>query len=295
MTQQPVLDPPAGRPILDEADALLALGRAGDVVDLLAPHVGREPEHVGAWHRMARARLELGDPQGALRAAWAAWQQDPDGTESLYWISLACTATGDHAEAIETAATACRQDPGNPRLHNRLGEAQLADGRVADALANLQVAVQLAGDDADLHVTYAVALFAAGRPLSAREAAGRALALDPQHAGARATLARFGTAMRGVVDAPTLAEAADTFAASLLVRPGTSRRPSRHAARDALAYAMRVSFAWFLAALLGVGALDVTGLVVVPGSLYLTLLCGAGMFAVVARLARPALPHPLAR
>ncbi|WP_229069943.1 tetratricopeptide repeat protein [Actinoplanes sp. DH11] len=290
MTQQPLLDPPADRPILDEADALLARGRAGDVVDLLAPHVGREPGDVDAWHRMARARLDLGDAPGAMRAAWAAWQQDPDGPESLFWISRSCSASGDHAEAIQTAATACRQDPGNPRLHNRLGEAQLADGRIGDAVAGLQVAVELAGYDADLQVTYGLALFAAGRPLSAREAVARALTLAPGHEGARSALARFEDAMRQVVDAVSLEQAADRFAESLRVRPGARRRT---AGRDAFAYAMRVSFVWFFTAFLGVGALDLLGLVAVPEGLYLTLLCTAGLFAIVARLARPALPHPL--
>ncbi|MEU4564180.1 tetratricopeptide repeat protein [Actinoplanes sp. NPDC023936] len=293
MTQQPLLDPPAGPSILDEADILLARGRAGDVVDLLAPHVGREPEDVAAWHRMARARLDLGDARGAMRAAWAAWQQDPDGTESLYWISRSCTAAGEHAEAIATAVSACQQDPGNPRLHNLLGTAQLADGRVADAVANLQVAVELAGYDADLHVTYGLALFAAGRPLTAREAVGRALTLEPEHAGARAASARFESAMRGVADAPTLAEAADAFAESLRVRPGDQGGRRAGAARDAFAYVMRVSFVWFFTALLGVGALDLMGLVTVPDGLYLTLLCAAGMFALVARLARPVAGSPL--
>ncbi|MBB2948585.1 putative Zn-dependent protease [Actinoplanes lutulentus] len=285
MTQQPLLAPPAGHPILDQADTLLARGRAGDVVDLLAPHVGREPEHVGAWHRMAQARLELGDPQGAMRAAWAAWQQDPDGPESLFWISRSCSAAGDHTEAIETAASACRQDPGNPRLHNRLGEAQLADGRIGDAIANLQVAVELAGYDADLRVTYAHALFAAGRPLTAREELGRALTLDPRHAGAQAALSRFENLMRAVVDAPTLAQAADEFAESLRVRPATPKSQNR----DAFAYAMRVSFVWFFTALLGVGAFDLMGLVTVPDGLYMTLLCASGIFAIVARLAKPKL------
>jgi predicted Zn-dependent protease len=297
VTQQPLLDPTAGRPILDEADSLLARGRAGDVVDLLAPHVGREPADVAAWHRMARARLEIGDVPGGMRAAWAAWQQDPDGAESLYWISRSCSMAGDHAEAIETAVSACRQDPGNPRLHHRLGEAQLAGGRVGDAVAGLQVAVELAGYDADLHVTYGLALFAAGRPLTAREAVGRALTIDERHPGARNALARFEDAMKPVIDAPSLALAADEFAESLRIHPGEETRTGGTSAsrkhRDAFAYVMRVSFVWFLTGLLFSGALDLMGLVTVPGGLYLTLMCAAGMFGVAARLARPGLPHPL--
>lgn len=267
-------------PLLIEADALLARGRADNAATLLAPFVGREPGNVGAWHRMARARLELGDAPGALRAAGAAWQLDPDGAESLYWVSRACTALGEHDEAIEAAYAACRDDPGNPRLHNRLGEAQLAAGRVADAAQNLRIAIELAGYDPDLYVTYGLALFACGRPLTARESVAHALTLDPEHAGARAALTRFETAMRGVVDAPTLAQAADDFAESLLIRPGDHRAPRRSPRRDALGHVARVSMIWFLAAFCLSAALDVTGFAAVPENLYFGLLCataGAGL------------------
>ena len=275
------------RPLLAEADALLARGRAGNAATLLAPFVGREPENIEAWHRMARAKLEMGDPQGALRAAWAAWQQDADGTESLFWISRACTALGDHTEAIGTADAACRQDPGNPRLHNRLGEAHLAAGRTADALAGLQVAVDLASYDAELRVTYGLALFAAGRPLNAREAVDVALDLEPGNAAARTALTRFEAAMRPVVDATSLARASDEFAEALRSHPGDHLAVRPAAGRDAFAYAMRVSFAWFLAAAIGVGVLQVAGLAEVPENLFLMLICATGAIACGARWARP--------
>ncbi|WP_328469791.1 tetratricopeptide repeat protein [Actinoplanes sp. NBC_00393] len=267
-------------PLLIEADALLARGRAGNAANLLAPFVGREPGNIGAWHRMARARLDLGDAPGALRAAGAAWQLDPDGAEALFWVSRACTALGEHAEAIESAYGACQDDPGNPRMHNRLAEAQLAAGLTADAAEGLRIAVELAGYDPDLYVTYGLALFAIGRPLSAREAVARALNLDPEHAGARTALSRIEAAMRGVVDAPSLAQAADDFAESLRVHPGSHlvTRPSQR--RDALAHVARVSMIWFLAAFGVVAALDVTSLVTVPENIYFGLLCattGAGL------------------
>ncbi|MBG0561125.1 tetratricopeptide repeat protein [Actinoplanes aureus] len=273
-------------PLLIEADALLARGRADNAANLLAPYVGREPGDIGGWHRMARARLELGDAHGALRAAGAAWQLDPDGAESLFWVSRACTALGEHAEAIEAAYAACQDDPGNPRLHNRLGEAQLAAGLVADAAEGLRIAVDLAGYDPDLYVTYGLALFAGGRPLSAREAVGRALALNPEHAGARSALTRFEQAMRGVVDAPTLAQAVDDFTESLLVRPGDHLAVRLSPRRDALGYVARVTMIWFLAAFCVSAALNVTGFVAVPDDFYFGLLCataGAGLIHHFAR------------
>ncbi|MEU4164863.1 tetratricopeptide repeat protein [Actinoplanes sp. NPDC026670] len=274
-------------PLLAEADALLARGRAHNAERLLAPFVGREPENVGAWHRMARARLDLDDLDGALLAAQAAWHLDPYGVESLFWLSQARSRLGDHAEAIAAAAAACREDPGNPRLHNRLAEAQLAAGLPTDAAEGLRVVADMARYDADLYVTFGLALFAIGRPLSAREALGHALAIDFGHAGARAALRKFDRAMSTAIDAASLALAADDFAESLRIHPG--RRPARRPGpgREALGHVARVSLVWFLAAIAGVGILEATGLLVAPTSLYLTLFCAAGAAGCVSTLARP--------
>ncbi|MEV6304682.1 tetratricopeptide repeat protein [Actinoplanes sp. NPDC051861] len=277
-------------PVLIEADALLERGRAHNAANLLAPFVAGEPENVGAWHRMARARLDLGDPQGALRAAGAAWQLDPDGAESLFWVSRACTALGEHPEAIESAYAACQDDPGNPRLHNRLGEARLAAGQTAEAAEGLRVAVEFAGYDADLYVTYALALFAIGRPLSSREALTKALSLDPAHIGAQAALVRFENAMRGVIDAPTLAVAADEFAETLRVQPRGHLGVRRAPVREAVAYVARVSLVWFLAAFCLVAALDVTGFVVVENSIYVGLMCATVGAGLIERFSRVS-PH----
>ncbi|GAA1610167.1 tetratricopeptide repeat protein [Actinoplanes couchii] len=262
--------------LLAEADALLARGRAHNAARLLTPFVGREPENVGGWQRMARARLDLGDPAEALVAAQAAWHLDPYGTESLHWLSAAHSHLGDHAEAIAAAAAACREDPGNPRLHNRLAQAQLAAGLPTDAAEGLRCVVDMAGWDADLMVTYGMALFAIGRPLSAREAVGRALAIDFGHAGARSALHAFAAAMSTAVDAASLALAADDYAESLRIHPGRPplRRPG--AVRSATGYVARMTLSWFLAVLAGAGLLDAAGLLTVPSSLYVALLCAAG-------------------
>ncbi|MEU8659443.1 tetratricopeptide repeat protein [Actinoplanes philippinensis] len=271
--------------LLAEADALLARGRAHNAERLLAPFVGREPENVGAWHRMARARLDLGDLPGALLAAQAAWHLDPYSPESLFWLSHSRSRLGDHAEAIAAASAACREDPGNPRLHNRLAEAQLAAGLPTDAAEGLRCVVDLARYDADLHVTFGLALFAVGRPLSARESLGRALAIDFGHAGARAALREFDRTMSAAVDAASLALAADEFAESLRIHPGG--HPARRPGRDALGHVARVALIWFVAAIAGVGILEATGLLVAPTSLYLSLFCAAGTAGCVSNLARP--------
>ncbi|MEV6347379.1 tetratricopeptide repeat protein [Actinoplanes sp. NPDC051851] len=273
---------------LVQADDMLARGRARNAAHLLAPVVGRQPENTEAWHRMARAHLELGDAEAGLRAARAAWQLDPYGAESLYWVSRACTELARHPEAIDAAANACRQDPGNPRLHLRLAEAQLAAGLVAEAEDGLRIAVELAGYDADLWVAYGVALFAAGRPLSAREILLRALTIDPAHQGARHTMARFELAMRPVIDAPSLARASDTFAESLRIRPGGRVRQPDEVSRDALGHAARVTLAWCMIALCALGVISALGIVAVPVGLYLALICAGAAAGCGAALTRPA-------
>jgi predicted Zn-dependent protease len=260
-------------PLLSQADDLLARGRAANAAHLLAPILGRQPENVDAWHRMARAHLDLGDLDAGLRAAKAAWHLDPRGPETLYWLSRAATELGRHREAVDAASAACREDPGNPRLHNRLAQAQLAAGQVGDALDGLRIAVELAEYDADLQVTYGRALFAAGRPLSAREAVGRGLLLEPGHPAAHRTLALFEIAMESVVDAPSLAQAADEFAEAMKVGPDGRVDERAILARDALGYAARVSLTWCLVALLILGVLSGTSIVAVPAGLYLALLC----------------------
>ena len=271
--------------LLAEADALLARGRAHNAERLLAPFVGREPENIEAWHRMARARLDLADPGGALLAAEAAWHLDPYGAESLFWLSRVRSRLGDHTDAIAAAAAACREDPGNPRLHNRLAEAQLAAGLPTDAVEGLRCVVDLAGYDPDLLVTYGQALFAIGRPLSAREALGRALAIDFGHAGARAALRAFEKSMSTAIDAASLALAADEFAESLRIHPGQPARPRPGTSRSVTGHIAGVALIWFLGVLALAGILEAVGLMTVPLSLYVALLCAAGMSGCVSVLA----------
>jgi tetratricopeptide (TPR) repeat protein len=269
--------------LLDQAGDLLHSGRAGKAVHLLAPVVGEEPENVGAWHLMARARLDLGDAPAALDAARSALRLDPGGLESLYLVSAAYSATGRHDLAIAAATTGCADDPGNPRLAERLGRALLAAGRVGEAENSLRAAAEFAYYDADLQVAHGISLFAAGRPLSAREAYGRALRLEPSNVRAQLELRRLTAAERAIVDAASLVRASDAYAESLRVPPGGRPRP------DGLGVAGHVGgvvLAVCLVALLVLGALDLSRTVAVPSALTLSLLATAAVGAGVNLLTR---------
>ncbi|HEX5203336.1 MAG TPA: tetratricopeptide repeat protein [Actinoplanes sp.] len=278
--------------VLDQAGDLLSDGRPGPAATLLAPVVGAEPGNIDAWLLLARAHLALRRPAEALDAARAALRLEPDGLEARYWVSAAYTATGRHDLAIAAAASACHADPGHPRLLERHGRALLAAGRLTEAGRVLAAGAEFAHYDADLHVAHGVALFAAGRPLSAREAHGRALAIDPAHRQAQVELRRLASAERRIVDAESLVQVTDEFAESLRVpaggrRPGPAggRRPGP-AGGGVLAHLAAVAFAVCLAALLVVGVLDRVTSIEVDPALTAALLCAAGSAACATALSR---------
>ena len=270
--------------LLGQADDLLHRGRAGQAATLLAPVVGADPANVAAWLLLARAELALRRPSRALDAARHALRLEPRGTEPLYLVSVAYSALGRHDLAIAAATTGCGEDPGNPRLAERHGRALLAAGRTGDALLVLSAAAEFAHYDADLHVAHGVALFAAGRPLSAREAHGRAMLIDPSHARAQAELRRLAAAEQRIVDAESLVRAADEYAESLRVPAGGLPRAS--ARGDVLAHLAAVVLGVCLVAVLVLGVLNQTTSVAVPVPLALALLCVAGAAACVTALAR---------
>lgn len=269
--------------LLDQAGDLLHHGRAGKAATLLTPVVGDDPGNVGAWQLLARARLDLGDLTGALDAARAALRLDPGGLESLYLVSAAYSATGRHDLAIAAARTGWAEDPGNPRLAERLGRALLAAGRVGEAESGLRAAAEFAHYDADLQVAHGIALFAAGRPLSAREAYGRALRLEPAHVRARHELRRLGDAERTIVDAASMVCVSDAYAESLRVPPGGRPRVDR---RAIAAHLGGVVLTVCLVALLVLGLLDLVTTAVVPRLLTLALLTMAAGGATLTILTR---------
>jgi Flp pilus assembly protein TadD len=179
---------------------------------------------------------------------------------------------------VAAATTALDDDPGNPRLAERLGRALLAAGRTGDAQVSLRMAAEFAHYDAGVQVAYGVALFASGRPLSAREAYGRALALDPAHAGAHAELRRLGDAERDIVDAATLVRITDKFAESLRVPAGGRVRTDR---RAAVAHVAGVSQAVCLLTLLVLAVVATGTATAVPPALILLLVALVGVASAV--------------
>ncbi|MBL7257549.1 tetratricopeptide repeat protein [Paractinoplanes lichenicola] len=264
--------------LLDRAGDLLSSGQAGQAATLLGPVVGADPGNGVAWLLMARARMALGAHAEALEAARTALTLQPRGIEELFWVSAAYTALGRHDLAITAAAAASDEDPGNPRLAERHGRALLAAGRTAEASLVLEAAAEIAHYDADVQVAFGMALFAAGRPLSAREAYSRALRLEAGHPRALAELRRLSAAEEHIRDADSLVRVADEFAESLRVPAGGVRRGS-DSPSSALGHVARVAFGVCLAVLLVLAVLIRVVGVDVPMALLVGTFCGTGATA----------------
>jgi tetratricopeptide (TPR) repeat protein len=206
--------------VLDRAAELLARDRAEEAAALLAPALGRHPEHVGSWVLMARIRLVLADAAGALDAAGTASALAPSDASALAVASMALTELGRHPEALSIAHRAVGCEPDNPYWHDRVAWALLAaETRLDEAERAARTAVELGPEVAHFHLTHGVALTEMGRRGPARQALLTALRLEPDNAVAQHLLAALDVDGRNVFAAGQLARAAEIFAGALRTDP----------------------------------------------------------------------------
>lgn len=184
------------------AGALRRLGRAPEAADLLRRAVQRFRGTTWAPYLLNELGVSLqlqGDEEGAMESFREAAAHD-GGDRVAAWANLALLLErrGRHGEAREVverilAATAHRRSPHPlPRVsflvfHVR-GNLEFAAERPAEACRWYEKALEHAPESAPGWNSLAVAHHAAGRPLQARSALDRALAVEPGYEPARRNL-----------------------------------------------------------------------------------------------------------
>ncbi|BCY14622.1 tetratricopeptide repeat protein [Actinoplanes sp. L3-i22] len=133
--------------------------RFTDAVDLLEEFLRAHPEDARAWHRLAGARIGLGQYRTALAAADRSVELDPARAPAHLMRGLAQGYLHGWGSAEPSAARAVELDPGS----------------------------------ADAHALLAQALSAQGRAGAAEDAARAALAIAPGHRAALLVLAKGGS------------------------------------------------------------------------------------------------------
>jgi Flp pilus assembly protein TadD len=136
---------------------------------------------------------QLGRPEEAVKELQAAVKLAPNEAESHFKLALAWNELGDSAKALAELEAAVKLNPRHARAQYNLGLARNAAGDSTGAIEAL-----LAAETADPHdpaIPYARATIQAqlGRFDEARQAARRALELDPQFTDAAKLLSQLQT------------------------------------------------------------------------------------------------------
>jgi len=156
---------------------------------------------------------------GDLEAASAAYRQIlkavPDHADALHLSGLIAFQAGDYQQAIEQITRAISHDDKVPLYHANLGRVYKASGDDIAAVRAFRVAVQLEPDNALLQADLASALLGAGDADGARKHAGLALERSPALAEAHLNYGLAVQALNGAADQ----EALEAFHRALAINP----------------------------------------------------------------------------
>lgn len=248
---------PAAAETLQRAEAMIALRRPEEAVQILGPLLAHEPGDVRGWCLLAQAQLQAKRPADGLDSVGHALSMAPDSEWAHRIASLAHAQLNHRTEAVGHARESVRVSPESWRTHARLALAAAeADPRCAEAGQAAARAVQLAPDEAETHFACGYVAAGAGDDLLAEQAYRRCLQISPDHSAAQNNL--------GVIQLRRgrLVEGASGFASAAAADPrmDLSRRNIDVAARRlARRFHWVVLVVWFIVNALVSGSGNGTG------------------------------------
>ncbi|OKI42260.1 tetratricopeptide repeat protein [Micromonospora sp. CB01531] len=184
----------AGLRAQERANALFQVGRYAEAAEVLSEAVAGQPEHVGLLVLLARCRRMLGQLAEAMRLVDRALGLTRAPQHPLAEKARILLDAGHPGYAAAAAQQALELVPRSWECHALLAQALLGMGnpnRVLAARRHADIALELGPDNPDLHVLDARVHARMGRLRAARDACGRALAVDPAFEPALRELARF--------------------------------------------------------------------------------------------------------
>ncbi len=113
-----------------------------DSVTLFRCVVTVNPDSPVVHNSLANGLLEQGQAQEAIFHYREALRIDPQCTEALFNLGLACQREGQGQQALDFLLRAFRADPSQPDVHVALGEVLAGMGRTEDAKGHLQEALR---------------------------------------------------------------------------------------------------------------------------------------------------------
>jgi tetratricopeptide (TPR) repeat protein len=174
------------------AQTLCDLGRFTAAAEAASEAIADEPRSSRAWCLMAQAQLGQDRAPAALVAAQAACRLEPADEAPHRLVSLALGSLGRDEEAAAAAVQATQHAPQSWRAHARLAHclAALRD-RLPEARQAAERALELEPGQAGPHLAIGRVALAAGRDTDATSAFCAALGVDPQCVEAHSELSRL--------------------------------------------------------------------------------------------------------
>lgn len=143
-----------------------------------------DPFSPGIHHEAAIVLSQLGRPRDAVSELQEAVRLAPRDAEFRFKLALAWNELGDTAKVLAELETAVKLDPRHARAAYNLGLARNAAGNPSGAIQALFAAESAAPEDAAIPYARATIHAQLGQIPEARQAAKRALELNPQFSAA---------------------------------------------------------------------------------------------------------------
>ena len=152
-----------------------------------------DPLNLDALEGLGQLALSQGQPAQAVGLLEKAVQRSPGDSVTRQQLALAYAQSGRYADAGQQLKEALRLTPGDPQVHAMLSQVVEATGDLRQAIAEQQKALLLNSSDADGWNNLGVLEARSGNAAAAREDFAHALRIAPDHAAAKANLARLNT------------------------------------------------------------------------------------------------------
>jgi Flp pilus assembly protein TadD len=172
-----------------EGIALSSLGKNRDAVGAFQKALRLDPEFNDARKNLAQALILLQKDDAALKLLNKYLSALPGDAGAWYLLGQTQMNLGDFDGAVHSAGQSLKLVQNQARVYNLRAIAQNCLGDEAQALADFEAALRCNPDDVETLVNISLPLARQTRFAEADQAARKAVALAPQHRGARLRLA----------------------------------------------------------------------------------------------------------
>jgi tetratricopeptide (TPR) repeat protein len=188
-------DQPTGQ--MQEAAYAIAKGEPQKAIEHYAKAIAWDPNSAPIRHDFAVVLSTLGRTREAVEQLEAACRLEPKEAEYEFKLGLAWNELGVLDKTLAALQKAVDLDPRHARAWLNLGLAQNSNRQSENGLQSLLRAEALLPEDPQIPYARATILAGQGRSREARQAAERALQIDPSYSDARKLIEALSTSPRG--------------------------------------------------------------------------------------------------